>query len=98
MCIRDSGSAYEIVQVLGRKPFVKASLSDKTTYSTVKTALEDERKADAKTALVTKLKVQFPVREGRWSVISRWYSTGIGKVFGAIGRWIVKATAVSYTH
>ncbi|MHB8105815.1 MAG: peptidylprolyl isomerase [Candidatus Cryosericum sp.] len=91
------GSAYEIVQVLGRKPFVKASLSDKTTYDTVKTALEDERKADAKAALVTKLKQQFPVREGRWSVISRWYSRGIGKVLGAIGRWIVKATGKGTT-
>lgn len=91
------GSSYEIVQVLGRKPFVKATLSDKATYDKVKTALEDERKADAKTALVTKLKVQFPVREGRWSRITRWYSRGIGKVFGAIGQWIVKATGKGTT-
>jgi parvulin-like peptidyl-prolyl isomerase len=91
------GSAYEIVQLLGRKPLVKATLSDKTTYNTVKTALEDERKADAKTALVTKLKGQFPVREGQWSRITRWYSRGLGKVVGAIGRWIVKATGKGTT-
>jgi parvulin-like peptidyl-prolyl isomerase len=91
------GSSYEIVQVLDRKPLVKANLSDKATYDKVKTALEDERKADAKTALVTKLKVQFPVREGQWSRITRWYSRGIGKVLGAIGAWIVKATGKGTT-
>jgi len=91
------GSSYEIVQLLDRKLLVKATLSDKTTYDTVKTALEDERKADAKTALVTKLKEQFPVREGQWSRITRWYSRGIGNVFGAIGRWIVKATGKGTT-
>jgi len=91
------GSSYEIVQLLDRKPFVKSTLSDKTTYDTVKTALEDERKADAKTAMVTKLKEQFPVREGQWSRITQWYSRGIGKVFGSIGRWIVKATGKGTT-
>jgi len=91
------GSSYEIVQVLGRKPFVKATLSDKATYDKVKTALEDARKADAKTALVTKLKEQFPVREGQWSRITRWYSRGLGKVLGAIGQWIVKATGKGTT-
>jgi len=91
------GSSYEIVQLLDRKPFVKANLSDKATYDKVKTALEDERKADAKTALVTKLKEQFLVREGQWSRITRWYSRGIGKVLGAIGGWIVKATGKGTT-
>jgi parvulin-like peptidyl-prolyl isomerase len=91
------GSSYEIVQLLGRKPLVKANLSDKATYDKVKTALEDERKADAKTALVTKLKVQFPVREGQWSRITRWYSRGIGKVLGTIGQWVVKATGKGTT-
>ncbi|HEY5485701.1 MAG TPA: peptidylprolyl isomerase [Candidatus Cryosericum sp.] len=91
------GSSYEIVQLLDRKPLVKANLSDKATYDKVKTALEDERKADAKTALVTKLKEQFPVREGQWSRITRWYSRGLGKVLGAIGQWIVKATGKGTT-
>lgn len=91
------GSSYEIVQLLDRKPLVKANLSDKATYDKVKTALEDERKADARTALVTKLKEQFPVREGQWSRITRWYSRGIGKVLGAIGQWIVKATGKGTT-
>jgi hypothetical protein len=91
------GSSYEIVQLLDRKPLVKATLSDKATYATVKTALEDERKAGAKTALVTKLKEQFPVREGQWSRITRWYSRGLGKVLGAIGQWIVKATGKGTT-
>jgi parvulin-like peptidyl-prolyl isomerase len=92
-----SGSSYEIVQLLGRKPLEKATLSDKTTFDKVKTALEDEHKADAKTAIVTKLKTQFPVREGRWSRITRWYNRGIGKVFAAIGNWIVKATGKGTT-
>lgn len=87
-----NGSSYEIVQLLGQKPLVKANLSDKGTYDKVKTALTDKRKASAKTALVTKLKEQFPVREGRWSRITRWYNRGIGKVLGTIGGWIVKAT------
>ncbi|HWQ22285.1 MAG TPA: peptidylprolyl isomerase, partial [Clostridia bacterium] len=91
------GSSYEIVQVLGRKPFVKATLSDKATYDKVKTALEDERKADAKTALVAKLKEQFPVREGQWSRITKWYGRGLGKVLGAVGQWIVKATGKGTT-
>ncbi len=91
------GSSYEIVQLLDRKPFVKATLSDKATYDKVKTALEDERKAGAKTALVAELKEQFPVREGQWSRITRWYDRGIGKVFAAIGRWIVKATGKGTT-
>jgi len=91
------GSSYEIVQLLDRKPLVKANLSDKATYDKVKTALEDERKAAAITALVTKLKEQFPVREGQWSRITRWYSRGIGKVLGAIGQWIVKATGKGTT-
>ena len=51
-----------------------------------------------RTALVTKLKEQFPVREGQWSRITRWYDRGIGKVFGAIGQWIVKATGKGTTH
>ena len=92
-----SGSSYEIVQLLARKPLVKATLSDKATFDKVKTALEDERKTDAKTALVTKLKAQFPVREGRWAVITRWYNHGIGKVLGAIGNWIVKVTGKGTT-
>ena len=91
------GSSYEIVQLLDRKPFVKANLNDKATYDKVKTALEDERKADAKTALVTKLKTQFPVREGQWSRITKWYGRGVGKVLGAIGQWIVKATGKGTT-
>jgi parvulin-like peptidyl-prolyl isomerase len=91
------GSSYEIVQLLDRKPLVKANLSDKATYDKVKTALEDERKAAAKNTLVTKLKEQFPVREGQWSRITRWYGRGIGKVLGGIGQWIVKATGKGTT-
>jgi len=91
------GSSYEIVQLLDRKPLVKANLSDKATYDKVKTALEDERKAAAKTTLVTKLKEQFPVREGQWSRITRWYGRGIGKALGAVGQWIVKATGKGTT-
>jgi parvulin-like peptidyl-prolyl isomerase len=91
------GSSYEIVQLLDRKPLVKASLGDKATYDKVKTALEDERKAAAKTTLVTKLKEQFPVREGRWSRITRWYGRGVGKALGAVGQWIVKATGKGTT-
>jgi peptidyl-prolyl cis-trans isomerase SurA len=91
------GSSYEIVQLLDRKPLVKASLSDKATYDKVKTALEDERKAAAKTTLVTKLKEQFPVREGQWSRITRWYGRGVGKALGAVGQWIVKATGKGTT-
>ena len=92
-----SGSSYEIVQLLGSKPLVKATLSDKATYDKVKTALEDERKTDAKTALVAKLKTQFPVRQGDWSRITKWYDRGIGKVLGAIGDWIVKVTGKGTT-
>lgn len=92
-----NGSSYEIVQLLDRKPFVKATLSDKTIYDKVKTALEDERRTEANAALVAKLKQQYPVREGRWSVISTWYNNGIGKVFSAIGQWIVKATGKGTT-
>lgn len=92
-----SGSSYEIVQVLDRKPLVKATLGDKATFDKVKTALEDELKTEAKTAMVTKLKIQFPVQEGRWSRITRWYDRGIGKVFAAIGNWIVKATGKGTT-
>ncbi|MHB8070950.1 MAG: peptidylprolyl isomerase [Candidatus Cryosericum sp.] len=92
-----SGSSYEIVQLLGRKSLVKASLSDKATFDKVKTALENERKTDAKTTLVTKLKTQFPVREGRWSRITRWYNRGMGKVLGAVGKWIVKVTGKGTT-
>lgn len=91
------GSSYEIVQLVDRKPLVKATLSDKTTYDKVKTALEDERRTDANTALVAKLKKQYPVREGQWSRISTWYNNGIGKVFNAIGQWIVKATGKGTT-
>jgi len=91
------GSSYEILQLVDRKPFVKASLSDKTTYDKVKTALEDERKADAKTAFIAKLKEQFPVRQGTWSRLSGWFNRGPGKVFSAIGRWIVKATGKGET-
>ncbi len=92
-----SGSSYEIVQLLGRKAPVKASLGDKTVFDKVKTALESERKSDARTALIAKLKTQFPVREGRWSRITRWYNRGIGKVFSAIGNWVVKATGKGTT-
>lgn len=91
------GSSYEIVQLLDRKPFVRASLADKATYDKVKTALEDERKADATATMVTRLKEQFPVHEGKWSRITGWYNRGIGKVFGAIGQWIVKATGKGTT-
>ncbi len=92
-----SGSSYEIVQLLDRKPLVKATLSDKATFDKVKTALENERKADAKAAMVTRLKTEFPVREGRWSRITRWYNRGIGKVFATIGNWIVEATGKGTT-
>jgi hypothetical protein len=91
------GSAYEIVQLVDRKPFVKASLSDKTIYDKVKTALEDERRTEANAAMVASLKKQYPVREGQWSRISSWYNNGIGKVFNAIGAWIVKATGKGTT-
>lgn len=87
-----NGSSYEIIRLTDRKATVKASLTDKTTYDKVKTALESERKTDATNALVAKLKVQYPVHEGRWARITRWYDRGIGKFFGAIGKWLVKAT------
>lgn len=92
-----NGSSYEILRVVDRKPFVKASLSDKTTYDKVKSALESERKASAKTDLVAELKQQFPVRQGRWSRFMVWYNHGVGKVFSAIGNWIVKVTGKGAT-
>jgi len=91
------GSSYEILQLVDRKPFVKASLTDKTVYDKVKTALEDERKADAKAAFIAQLKEQFPVRQGTWSRLAGWFNRGPGKVFSAIGQWIVKATGKGET-
>jgi parvulin-like peptidyl-prolyl isomerase len=87
-----NGSSYEIVQLLGIQAPVKASLSDKATFDKVKTALEDERKAAARDAFVVTLKDKYPVREGRWSRITRWYDGGPGKVLSAVGRWFAVAT------
>ncbi len=84
---------YAVIELVEKKPAVKASLSDKAVYELVKNDLLKQKKQEVEKEFLDKLKKQYGVRTSDpWQKIVAFFKKHFGKQWDSFVAWWNKAT------
>ncbi len=84
---------YAVIELVAKKPAVKASLKDKTVYEKVKNDLLQQKKQEVEKEFLDKLKKEYKVRTSDpWQKIVAFFKKHFGKQWDAFVAWWNKAT------
>lgn len=83
-----TSEGYAVIQLIGKKPGVKASLDNKDIYKKVEDDLMNEKKQEVEKAFIEKLKKQYKVRTtDPWRSLTAFFDKHFGKQWNSFVTW-----------
>lgn len=93
-----TNDGYAVIQLIDKKPAVKASLENEDTYNKAKDDLTNQKKQDLEKSFTETLKKQYGVRTTNpWKSLTAFINTHFGKQIDSFVTWWNKATGKTTT-